>query len=305
MLMPANALLHPPAPVTTPATGVTLNTRVLATDAHHIGAKGINAYENPAESQDVAGAVREHEALMKALAQIGVHVDRIPCPPECQDGVFTANWGLTWGGRALLSRLPNARQSEEPHAEAALQKLGFETKRASRLFSGQGDAMIIGGNRVLIGDGYRTDATMAHELRDWLGLEPIVVRTKPKRHWYGAPVRNKVTGLWDSFFYDLDIAVGVIRPDLIAVCYDALTKEGRQAIGNLKGVEIIPVDFREARDSFATNLISIDQTVIMSDGAPKLAAALQQYGCKLVQLPNNELKKSGGGFRCSTLSLYS
>jgi len=121
-----------------------LNRRVLATDARHIGAKGINAYEHPEEAQDVAIAVQEHEGLMKALQQAKIKVERAPSPPDCQDGAFTANWGLTWNGRALLSRLPNARQSEEPYAEAALQKLGFETKRASKLFSGQGDAMVIG-----------------------------------------------------------------------------------------------------------------------------------------------------------------
>ena len=126
-----------------PTDSFPLNQRVLATDARHIAAKGINAHEDPSQQQDVAVAVHEHEALMAALKQAGIKVEQIPCPPECQDGVFTANWGLTWNGRALLSKLPNLRQPEEPHAEAALQQLGFETKRASVLFSGQGDAMIL------------------------------------------------------------------------------------------------------------------------------------------------------------------
>ena len=283
-----------------------LNQRVLATDAHHIAAKGINAHEHPGEGQDVAAAVHEHEALMAALRQAGVTVEQIPCPPECQDGVFTANWGLTWNSRALLSNLPNLRKSEEPYAEAALQKLGFETKRASVLFSGQGDAMIIGGNRVLIGNGYRSDPAVTTEIRDWLGLEPIVVRAQPKRHFgFGPPVRNRLTGLWDSYFYDLDIAVAVIRPDLIAVCLDALTREGRAAITGLSDIEVIPVDLHEARDSLATNLVSVGQTVIMVDNAPKLTAELRRRGFNLVLLPNHQLKKSGGGFRCSCLSLYS
>ncbi|HUC86853.1 MAG TPA: arginine deiminase-related protein [Candidatus Saccharimonadales bacterium] len=282
------------------------NHRVLVSDARYIQPKGINALENTDDQPDVATAIAEHQACVAGFKQIGISVEQVPGPADCQDGVFTANWGLAWNGRALLSRLPNARQAEEPHAEATLRHLGFETKRASVLFSGQGDAMIIGGGRVLIGGGYRTDPAVASEIRDWLGLEPIMVPAQPKRRFkFGPPVRNRVTGLWDSFYYDIDLAIGVIRPDLIAVCLDALTKPGRAAIANLKDVEIIPVDLHEARDNLATNLVSTGQSVVMVDNAPKLTAELRRRSLDLILLPNHELKKSGGGFRCSALSLYS
>jgi N-dimethylarginine dimethylaminohydrolase len=281
------------------------NRRVLVSDARYLEPKGINAFEHTDDQPDSAAAIAEHEGAVAGFQQIGIQIERVPGPPDCQDGVFTANWGLTWNGRALLSRLPNARQGEEPHAEVALKHLGFETKRASVLFSGQGDAMIIGGERVLIGGGYRTDPTIATEVRDWLGLEPIMVPAKPKRHFgFGPPVRNKVTGLWDSYYYDIDLAIGVIRPDLIAVCLDALTREGRQAIARLKDVEVIPVDLHEARDNLATNLVSTGQAVVMVDNAPGLAAELRRRNLELILRPNHELKKSGGGFRCSALSLY-
>jgi N-dimethylarginine dimethylaminohydrolase len=281
------------------------NHRVLMSDARYLEPKGINAFENPDDQPDSAAAIAEHEGLVAGLQQMGIQIERVPGPPDCQDGVFTANWGLTWNGRALLSRLPNARKGEEAPAEAALKHLGLETKRASVLFSGQGDAMIIGGERVLIGGGYRTDPAVATEVRDWLGLEAIMVPAKPKRHFgFGLPVRNRVTGLWDSYYYDIDLAIGIIRPDLIAVCLDALTREGRRAIAGLKDVEVIPVDLHEARDNLATNLVSTGQAVVMVDNAPKLTAKLRRRGLELILRPNHELKKSGGGFRCSALSLY-
>ena len=183
--------------------------------------------------------------------------------------------------------------------------LGFETKRASVLFSGQGDALMIGGGRVLIGEGYRTAPAVAREIRDWLGLEPVVVRAKPKRLLgLGPRARNSLTGLWDSYFYDLDIAIGVVGLDLLAVCFSALTRDGQRALARLDDVDLIPVEYCEARDALATNLVSDGETVIMSDAAPKLAAQLKRRGLKLIQLPNRELRKSGGGFRCSSLSLY-
>lgn len=278
---------------------------MLVSDAKHLIAKGINAHEDPEDQPNVDGAVHEHEAVVVAFKRAGIKIEQVDCPPHCQDGVFTANWGLTWNGRALLSRLPNLRQPEEPVADAALQGAGFETKRATRLFSGQGDAMIIGGNRVLMGDGFRTDARMAPEIKAWLGLEPIVVKAKPKRYFgFGWPVRNKVTGLWDSYFYDIDIAIAVLRPDLIAVCHDALTSDGRAAIAGLSDVEIIPVSESEAKYALGCNLVSTGATVIMVDEAPQLTEQIEKRGLKTIRLTNHELRKNGGGFRCISLSLY-
>lgn len=282
-----------------------LNRRVLVTDARFLHPKGINAFEDTGVQPNPEAAQAEHATAVAAFEEAGITVEQIASPPDCQDGVFTANWGLTWGGKALLSKLPNLRQDEEPAAEAALQALGFQTQRAGVLFSGQGDAMIIGGERVLIGNGYRTDPAVANGIQDWLGLEVTVVRARPKRRWYGAAVRNKVTGLWDSYYYDLDMAVAVIRPDLLAVCFDALTAEGRRAIKGLRDVEIIPVAEHEARNGLACNLVSTGDTVVMSDEAPQLAAHLEGHHLKVIKLSNRELRKSGGGFRCMSLSLYS
>lgn len=282
-----------------------LNQRILVSDAKYLEPKGINAFEDTSDQPDQAEAIREHTTALAAFEQAGITVERVASPADCQDGAFTANWGLTWNGRVLLSSLPNLRQAEEKSAETALRTLGFETERASKLFSGQGDAMIIGGDRVLVGDGYRTNAAMVGEIKDWLGLEPIIVKAKPKTDHSGKPVRNAVTGLTDSYFYDIDLAVAVIRPNLIAVCWDALMPEGQAAIRGLNDIEIIDVCETEAKDGLACNLVSTGQTVIMSIAAPNLTEQLRDRGLEVITLQNNELKKSGGGFRCISLSLYS
>lgn len=288
------------------STDFLLNRRVLVSDANHIATVGINAHENTGDQPNIEVAVLEHRAAVDAFQEAGIHVEHTTSPPECQDGVFTANWGLTWNGRCVLSNLPNMRKSEEPFAEAALKKLGYETRRSSVLFSGQGDSLIIANSRVIIGSGYRNDPSAGAEIKDWLGLEPIVVRAKPKRSWFGIgkPVRNPVSGLWDSYYYDLDLAVSVIRPNLLAVCFEALTREGRAAILGLANVEVIPVEVNEARYGLACNLVSTGETVIMVDNAPILEQALLDHGLKVITQPNHELKKGGGGFRCISLALY-
>ena len=80
-----------------------LNHRVLVTDAAHLHPKGINAHERTGMSTDRDAALAEHQALVEALTAVGITVEQISSPPGCQDGVFTANWGLTWNGRALLA----------------------------------------------------------------------------------------------------------------------------------------------------------------------------------------------------------
>ena len=284
-----------------------LNRRVLVSDARYLQPKGINAFEDTGNQPNRETAVAEHQAAAAAFEAAGITVERVASPADCQDGVFTANWGLTWNGKALLSNLPNLRKAEEPIAAATLQTLGFQTRPSSVLFSGQGDAMIIGDDRVLIGNGYRTNPAVAKEITEWLGLDVTVVRAKPKRRWHGLgpAVRNRVTGLWDSYYYDLDLAVAVIRPDLLAVCFEALTAEGRDAIKELRDVEVIPVSEHEAKYGLACNLVSTGDTVIMSDEAPQLAAHLAGHHLQVITLSNRELRKSGGGFRCISLSLYS
>jgi N-dimethylarginine dimethylaminohydrolase len=101
------------------------------------------------------------------------------------------------------------------------------------------------------------------------------------------------------------LAVSVIRPNLLAVCFDALTREGKEAIMKLDDTSIIPVHLHEAKAALACNLVSTGETVIMVDGAPKLTRSLKEHGLNVVTLPNHELRKGGGGFRCISLSLYS
>src|SRR3546814_387496 len=103
-----------------------LNTRLLVSDARFLEPKGINAYEHTDDQPDLAASIAEHKAVVEAYKEAGIHIEQVASPQDCQDGVFTANWGLTWKGRALMSSLPNLRQAEEPYAEATLKKLGFE-----------------------------------------------------------------------------------------------------------------------------------------------------------------------------------
>ena len=292
-----------------------INQTILMTDPNHIGVAGINAYEDLSRGPQKAAATEQFAGIQTALTAAGIAITQIPSPANCQDGVYTANWAVTANGKALLSRLPNARQAEESYAEQALAKLGFQTRRPTEVFSGQGDTLLFNDHEAILGYGYRTK--LNPELLDhfaWLGITPIVVQAKPQKRFGLFNVRNKVSGLFDSYYYDIDLAVAVIAPNVLAVCLNALTRQGRRAIHALETrshnpVTIIPVSESEARDGFACNLVSTGETVVMPataempDGAPHLKAKLTQLGYTVVAVHNDQFKLTGGGIRCVSLTL--
>lgn len=268
--------------------------------------QAINAYMNKKVRIDINRATQEHAAIQSALETAGIKVIKVDPPTNCQDGVYTANWALIRGNKAVLSTLPNARKEEEPYAEKVLRGLGKEVVCApdGAHFSGQGDALPCG-NYLLAGSGYRTQLSAHQFVAQQLGYEVITLQAIPKRGFFGwgKPVINKDSGWPDSFFYDIDLAIAVLRPDLIAWCPDAFMPTSQAKIRSLSGIEKIEVSYKEATKGFGCNLVSTGETVIMSSNAPKLQAAIEAHGLKTITLDSAELGKGGGYIRCCTLTL--
>lgn len=278
-----------------------INTSILMSGADYFSVKELNPYEHDGDQPDVGRAISEHNSVKQALESAGVRVTQVPAPVGCQDGVYTANWALIRGKRAVLANLPNARKDEEPHARRALEALGFELIEAPYRFSGQGDALPCG-NYLFCGSNYRTDPRMHEFLASELSLEVISLEAIPALDASGAPVINKVTGWPDSYFYDLDLAVSVLREDLIAYCPAALTKASQEKIAALP-IDKIEVSLEEAKEHFACNLVSTGETVVMSATALALQAAIEAKGLKTITPEITELAKGGGYIRCTSLTL--
>jgi N-dimethylarginine dimethylaminohydrolase len=289
-----------------------INTRVLMSGADYFSDKqAINAHMNAHIAVDIEKAADEHQNIQKALRDAGVEIVKVAPPQDCQDGVYTANWALVRGDKAVMARLPNARKGEEPEAERHLRSLGKSIIKVpgELRFSGQGDALPCG-NYLFAGSVYRTDIEVHEFLADTLGYEVISLQTKPLRHFFGRGPRviNKASGWPDSYYYDIDLALSVIKapdetqPGLIAWCPDAFMKDSAAKIRALP-VDKIEVSIREARKAFACNLVSTGETVVMSAFAPHLKKELQKRGLKVITPVIKELGKGGGYIRCTTLTL--
>ncbi|MFZ1323652.1 MAG: hypothetical protein WAQ57_00645 [Candidatus Saccharimonadales bacterium] len=192
-----------------------INSKVLMSGADYFSdTQAINAYMDAHVAVDIGKAAEEHNAIRMSLESAGTEVIKIQPPSGCQDGVYTANWALTRGQKAVMSRLPDARKDEEAFAAAELHRLGFDiiTVPNNWRFSGQGDALPCG-NYLFCGSVYRTDAQVHAFLAETLGYEVIGLQTKPKRRFFGLGPRvtNKYSGWPDSYYYDLDLALAVIK----------------------------------------------------------------------------------------------
>ncbi len=269
--------------------------------AEYFDVVDINSYSHGIESADREKAIQEHEAIRTALDKAGVEIIKVDAPADCQDGIFTANWALVRGDTAVMSSLPNLRQAEEPFAEAALRFDGKKIVKAPYRFSGQGDALPCG-NYLFCGSHYRTDPLMHEFLAETLGYEVIGLQTIPEINEEGNPVTNKLTGWPDSFFYDIDLAISVLRPDLIAWCPEAFVPESQEILRELP-IEKIEVSLEEATKGFACNLLSTGEMVVMSAHAPDLQLAIEAHGLRTITPVITELGKGGGYIRCTTLTL--
>lgn len=261
----------------------------------------INPYMDSSLAIDSQRAAAEHQAIRQAFQDAGIRVAQVPAPANCQDGVYTANWGLGKGDTIILSSLPNKRQAEQPYARKVLEDLGKKVIEAPFHFSGQGDALPCG-DLVFMGTTYRTDPRMHAFVAEKLGYQIISLQTVPSRDSKGVPVINPITGWPDSFFYDIDLALAVLRPDLIAWCPEAFVPESQTKIQRLS-IDKIEVSLEEATKGFACNLVSTGQTVIMSAHAPLLQKAIEAKGLKIVTPEVSELAKGGGYIRCVSLTL--
>jgi len=264
----------------------------------------INPYMTGDAVIDLEVAKNEHAAIQRALEDSGVTVTKVSPPPDCQDGVYTANWGLCRGDAVVLSSLPNARKGEEAYARGVLQKLGKRvvTVPDGLRFSGQGDALPCG-NYLFAGSTYRSDPEVHSFLASTLGYNVISLQTVPQTDSQQRPVINAVSGWPDSFFYDIDLAISVLKPGLIAWCPEAFTPESQAKMRAVHDVEKIEVSIKEATEGFACNLVSTGETVVMSANAPNLQAAIEAKGLKTITPSISELIKGGGYIRCTTLTL--
>jgi N-dimethylarginine dimethylaminohydrolase len=79
--------------------------------------------------------------------------------------------------------------------------------------------------------------------------------------------------------------------------------ESQQKLRAFDGVDKLEVSLTEAKQSYALNLVSTGETVIMNANAPQLQSELEARGLHTILLKNPELAKGGGSIRCTSVCI--
>jgi len=245
----------------------------------------INPWMHVEVTVDHELAVRQWEALHRTYQERDVEVVLAEPVKGLPDMVFTANAGVLWKRRAVLSNFHwPQRQGEEVHWRATLEKLDFEVCALPRdvSFEGAGDALFVG-ERLFCGHGFRTDREAHPLVGELLGVDVVTLQLIDPRFYH-----------LDTCFCPLDAQTAIFAPD-------ALDHESADRVRELVPHAIeVPLDVAAG---FACNAMPDGTTVISSIAALRLEPELRQAGLTTLGLEMSEFMKSGGGVRCLSLPL--
>jgi arginine dihydrolase len=246
----------------------------------------INPWMDPTQPVDRDLAIRQWRSLAETYRALGHDVAEIDAIEALPDMVFAANGATVAHGRVYGAKFKFAeRVAEGPAYLDWFRRAGYrETHEARYVNEGEGD-LLVAGERLLAGTGFRTELAAHAEAAAVLGL-PVVT-----------------LDLIDPSYYHLDTALCVLDNDNIAYFPAAFSTESQ-----IKLEELFPDAVIADADDAAVlglNAVSDGLHVVLPMEAAALADKLRARGYRPVPVALSELRKAGGGPKCCTLELRS
>lgn len=209
--------------------------------------------------------------------------ERIP------DIVFTANAGLVFGSKVILSSFFfDERKPEIKYFYKWFQELGYQTRSVSHNFEGAGDALSDNKGTLFIGTGTRTDPLVVDEIRDIT------------EGFYGNIVEMQMA---NPNFYHLDTCFCPLDLGHLLVYEKAFSERSISLLKQLYEPESLIFVTEEDANSFSCNAISINDLVIANKFSVSLKEKLESVGYTTIETPLSEFIKAGGSAKCLTLEL--
>lgn len=244
----------------------------------------INPWMDPSAGVDRMRATRQWAVLQDTYSRLGHRVEVIPGEPGLPDMVFTANGALVIDGHALIARFTHEqRQPESGHHLAWFREhLDSEARQASGTNEAEGDLLVIG-DVILAGTGFRTDPASHDEVATEFGREVVTLE------------------LVDPRFYHLDVALAVLDDHTIA-WFPAAFSPNAQAEVRRRFPDAIEVVEGDAL-VLGCNAVSDGRHVIVDHRATTFIGDLRRAGFIPVPVEIDEFNKAGGGIKCLTLEI--
>jgi len=267
----------------------------------------INPWMDRRTPVDTPLAVAQWERLRDTFRDLGHTVETIDPVPGLPDMVYAANGATVVDGLVYSARFTHPERG--PEGPAYLKWFadhGYVTHLAEHVNEGEGD-LLVAGDVVLAGTGFRTDRAAHAEAAALWGREVVTLE------------------LVDPRFYHLDTALTVLRGDSgEAAGARALDGGTHPGLTGQASVDVVyyPPAFSPAaqevlRERYPDALLAAEEDAVVlglnavSDGrhvehaprAERLAAALRERGYETLAVDTSELLRGGGGAKCCTLEI--
>lgn len=247
----------------------------------------INPWMDVTRHTDTALAVAQWAVLHRLYLEWGHTVELIDPIPGLPDMVYAANGAMIVDGLVYSAkfRYPE-RAAEGPAYQKWFADRGYVTHTAAETNEGEGD-ILMAGDVILGGSGFRTDPAAHRELADLTGREVLTLE------------------LVDPRMYHLDTALTALNgtPDqpLIAYYPPAFSAASQGVLRERFPDAIIATE----RDALVLGLNSVSDGyhVVHSPAALDFPAQLREHGFATHAVDTSELLKGGGGAKCCTLEI--
>jgi len=245
----------------------------------------INPWMHVREKPDRAMAIEQWEYFYDFLKALGLTVEIIPPAKGLPDMVFTANGGLVYGNKFIVSNFRHKeRQGESRLFEKWFKERNYEIIKLPEefFFEGEGDAFIVN-DTLIAGFKYRSDI-QSHKFIGELLDKSVLSLELIKPEFYHL----------DTCFCPLDDKTALYHPD-------AFDDYGKKALAHLIP-NLIAVDGEDAMN-FCCNAVVCGKDIVMNNCTDNLKASLSEKGYNVHQFDFSEYIKAGGSAKCLTLWL--
>ena len=230
-------------------------------------------------------AQKQWQTLYDICISLGAEIELIEPVEGLPDMVFTANEGLVYKNKFVLSnfRCPE-RQGESERFKRWFSANGYQIIELDKnfKFEGEGEALFTE-NTLFAAYGFRSDLESHKLIAEKLNIEVISLRlVNPK-------------------FYHLDTCLCPFSNKIVMYYPGAFDEESAEKIEST-AIQTIRVSEKAAL-SFICNAVPIDNKFITNSNDAEIEEELKNIGYQYLHVNLTEFKKSGGGTRCLMLEI--
>jgi len=245
----------------------------------------INPWMHIREKPDRGLAIEQWNYFYDFLTALGLKVEFIDPVQGLPDMVFTANGGLVYGNKFIVSNFRHKeRQGESALFENWFKERGYEIIKLpeEHFFEGEGDAFVVN-DTLVAGFKFRSDIHSHKYIGELLSKRVLSLE------------------LIQPEFYHLDTCFCPLD-DKSALYYPAAFDDyGKKALNHLIPT-LIPVDGDDALN-FCCNAVVRGKDIVMNNCSEELKTRLTERGYNIHQFDFSEFIKAGGSAKCLTLWL--